>query len=131
MNVVARPLGVVFDCHDPDALSAFWQSLLGGEVDLRTKTATWIGLGPIEGYGWLGFQKVPEGKSAKNRVHLDLDVDDLEIAVSRARELGAKSVGEVVEEQLRFLDVLRSAKDSRVLDLREAGEGSAGHSHRR
>ena len=106
MNVVARPLGVVFDCHDPEALSTFWQSLLGGEVDQRTKTATWIGLGPIEGYGWLGFQKVPEGKSAKNRVHLDLDVEDLSVAVSRARELGATPVGNVVEEPTNWFQVM-------------------------
>ena len=117
MNVVARPLGVVFDCYDPDALSAFWQSLLGGEVDPRTKTATWIGLGPIEGYGWLGFQKVPEGKSVKNRVHLDLDVDDLEVAVSRARELGAKSVGGAVEEQTNWFQVMVDIEDNEARGL--------------
>ena len=116
MNGVARPLGVVFDCDDPETLSAFWQGLLGGEVDTPTKTESWVGLGPIEGYGWLGFQKVPEGKSVKNRVHLDLDVDDLSVAVSRARDLGARPIGEVVEEQRER----RAEADQALAKIRQA-----------
>jgi uncharacterized damage-inducible protein DinB/predicted enzyme related to lactoylglutathione lyase len=112
VHVVARPLGVVFDCANPDALAAFWQGMLGGEIDPRTKTDIWVGLGPIEGYGSLGFQKVPEGKGAKNRVHLDLDVDDLETAVQRARTLGARSVGEVVEEQTNWFQVMLDVEDN-------------------
>ena len=80
--------------------------MLGGEVDQRTKSETWVGLGPIEGYGSLGFQKVPEGKAAKNRVHLDLDVDDLDTAVKTAVGLGARVVGDVVEEPTNWFQVL-------------------------
>ena len=37
----------------------------------------------------LTFQKVPEGKSAKNRVHLDMFVDDIAVEVERLVGLGA------------------------------------------
>ena len=35
------------------------------------------------------FQKVPEDKTAKNRVHLDLRSDDAEAEIARLQELGA------------------------------------------
>lgn len=85
MQYVARPLGVVFDCADPVRLSTFWQGLVGGVVDPRTLSDTWVGLRQVPVWGSLGFQKVPEGKVVKNRVHLDLDVDDLEAAIAAAR----------------------------------------------
>jgi predicted enzyme related to lactoylglutathione lyase len=37
----------------------------------------------------LSFAQVPEAKTAKNRVHLDLTVADLPAAVARATGLGA------------------------------------------
>ena len=40
------------------------------------------------------FLQVPEGRVAKNRVHLDLEVDDLDEARGRAEPLGAKVVHE-------------------------------------
>ena len=36
----------------------------------------------------LAFQRVPEPKSGKNRVHLDIAVDDVEASTERIEELG-------------------------------------------
>ena len=63
---------VTFDCHDPLTVAAFWAAALGSDVDEdSTPDRAWV-----EPAGWGGpnlwFQKVPEGKSAKNRQHFDL-----------------------------------------------------------
>ena len=45
--------------------------------------------------GWtrLAFQKVPEGKTVKNRLHLDVGVPDIAAATGLAEALGALRVG--------------------------------------
>ena len=84
---------VTFDSADPDSLARFWASALGYRLqDPPDGFATWEeflrdagvpeeewnsasaivdpdGVGPR-----LYFQRVPEGKTAKNRVHLDVNV---------------------------------------------------------
>jgi predicted enzyme related to lactoylglutathione lyase len=39
------------------------------------------------------FQKVPEGKTMKNRLHLDIGVSDIAAAIGQAEALGAQRVG--------------------------------------
>lgn len=82
---------VTFDCGDPAALAAFWCQVLGYAVqapppgfDSWEQALEAFGVPPErrndasaavdpEGHGpRLFFQKVPEGKTAKNRVHLDV-----------------------------------------------------------
>lgn len=87
---------IVVDCANPEALARFWQSMIGGEVDVEGRD--WVVLdGDDEGF-FIGFQRVPERKAAKNRIHLDVLVDDLATAVDAAEQLGARTVGTVVEE---------------------------------
>ncbi len=88
---MATTVQVTFDCADPGALSRFWNEVLGYRLDSPPPPyQTWDealdawgvpeenrndasasvdpdGVGPR-----LWFQKVPEVKSAKNRVHLDV-----------------------------------------------------------
>jgi uncharacterized protein (DUF1786 family) len=63
---------VSFDCADALALAQFWAAALGTDVD---EDAT-SDLAYIEAAGWGGpnmwFARVPEAKTGKNRVHLDL-----------------------------------------------------------
>ena len=99
-------LAVVIDCNDPLALSSFWQQLIGGEVDPRTQSNEWVALAGVPGLGYLGFQKVPESKNVKNRVHLDVDVESIETAVDRATALGAMKVADVVDEQTNWFQVM-------------------------
>ncbi|MEV0154083.1 VOC family protein [Micromonospora sp. NPDC050686] len=88
---MARDVQVTFDCADPAGLAAFWADALGYRVqDPPPGFETWdqaleaMGVPPErrndasavvdpEGRGpRLFFQRVPEGKQAKNRVHLDV-----------------------------------------------------------
>ena len=104
---VARWIGAVIDCADPARLAGFWSEVLGGTVDDRTRTADWISLSGVDGAGYLSFQRVPEGKTVKNRLHLDLAVDDLGAATARAEALGARRVGAPVDEPVNRLQVMQ------------------------
>jgi predicted enzyme related to lactoylglutathione lyase len=86
-----RPRMVTLDCADPDALAAWWADAVGGEV--HSVYPGWFAIlraDPIS----LGFQKVPEDKVGKNRVHVDFAVDDREAAVDRLTAAGATVVAE-------------------------------------
>lgn len=87
---------VDFDCADPLSLAGFWQQVLGygdpvGDgkpfVDLPA---------PSDGAAWLAFQKVPEPKSVKNRIHLDLYCSNPLAEVARVEALGARRLGDPV-----------------------------------
>jgi hypothetical protein len=82
---------LTFDCADAALLGGFWAQALGRELDpgAGKEFAT---IGPQDSARpeprWL-FAQVPEGKSAKNRMHPDLITADLEAAVERLVGLGA------------------------------------------
>lgn len=105
--MIARDLALVLDCHSPVVLSAFWQQLVGGTIEPDTLSDDWVGLIDVLGFGYLGFQKVPEGKVLKNRVHLDLDVDDIDAAVAASTAIGASKQGDAVEEPTNWFQVMR------------------------
>jgi len=85
---------IVVDCSNPEALARFWQALIGGEVEVESPD--WVVLDGDDDEFFIGFQQVPEPKSGKNRIHLDVDVDDLARAVDEAEQLGARKLGQVV-----------------------------------
>jgi len=97
---------VVIDCADPEGLAVFWREVVGGTVDDRTRTPDWISLAGVGSAGYLSFQRVPEGKSGKNRLHIDLAVDDLEAAVERAESFGASRVSVPVHEPTNRFQVM-------------------------
>jgi hypothetical protein len=119
---------VTFDAADPEALAAFWGETLGYvEQDPPEGFDSWEAWAvandvPRERWGdfaarvdpdgagpRLFFQRVPEPKTAKNRVHLDLAVGggrgtppedsrrNIAVAVERAVAAGATKVREVDE----------------------------------
>ncbi|ANW21272.1 VOC family protein [Streptomyces clavuligerus] len=103
----ARLNEIVLDCHDPARLVRFWAALLGGEpVD---RGPDWSYVDPPDGGVRVAFQRVPEGKSGKNRLHLDLDAEggEVERASDGAVALGATRVGPVVSDPQGRFQVLR------------------------
>ncbi|MFC8507908.1 VOC family protein [Streptomyces sp. NPDC057411] len=96
----ARVQEIVFDCADPAALARFWAALLGGVPVHRSPD--WSYVEPPR-FVRIAFQKVPEGKVVKNRVHLDVEVADPVAAAEEVRALGARrSGGPVTDEQGTF-----------------------------
>ena len=53
-------------------------------------------LGP--GLARLAFQRVPEAKQTKNRLHLDVWVEDIERATAQGETLGATRVGDLIQD---------------------------------
>jgi predicted enzyme related to lactoylglutathione lyase len=96
---------VVFDCSDPERLARFWGELLGVAVAYRD--STWVALERTPEGGRIAFQPVPESKSGKNRLHVDLLVEDLPARTADAVAFGATIVGSVVEEHNGSYQVLR------------------------
>jgi predicted enzyme related to lactoylglutathione lyase len=87
-NAVMR-LEFTLDCSDLDRMAQFWQAAAGFVVDgtIEDRYVTLSGHGVT-----LTLQRVAEPKTVKNRMHLDLLVDDLEQEVHRLETLGASRV---------------------------------------
>jgi predicted enzyme related to lactoylglutathione lyase len=94
VNAVGAVSFVIVDCQDPGRLAGFWAGLLG--VGEKERGEGYVDLEPImPGGPQLAFVTVPETKTVKNRLHLDLRVPDLDEAVARAERLGAQVISEV------------------------------------
>ncbi|HUI48577.1 MAG TPA: VOC family protein [Acidimicrobiia bacterium] len=80
------------DCADAAALRAFYCAALGYVP--RDSAGQYTSCVPEPGTNGttIVFQQVPEPKSVKNRVHLDLIVDDIESEAERFVGLGATRV---------------------------------------
>ena len=82
------------DCHDPERLAEFWGAVFGVEVEDRFgNPPQYVNLAPATVDGpRVCFQRVPEGKVAKNRLHFDVAVDHVDAAALRIQELGGRHV---------------------------------------
>lgn len=126
---MATSIQLVFDTADPDRQARFWSEALGYRIEsppegygtweefLRAQgvpEAHWNDASAIvdpDGRGpRLYFQRVPEGKTAKNRVHVDLNVgggssvpveerrEHVNAEVERLRSLGANDARGAIEK---------------------------------
>ena len=88
---------LVLDCADPGGLVEFWREALGyREYYVDTSVAVLV---PKEGTAPpLVLQGVPEPRSGKNRMHMDIVVDEIEPEVERLRGLGAHRIDEGIRE---------------------------------
>jgi hypothetical protein len=90
-----RQVQVTFDCAEPERVARFWCEVLGYELH----SSGVVGSDPTGVGPRLYFQRVPEGKVVKNRVHLDVRVGTglvgeerlaaLEAECARLEKLGA------------------------------------------
>ncbi|MFO7249651.1 MAG: VOC family protein [Actinomycetes bacterium] len=87
-------LAVAIDCADLGRAAAFWGALLG-YVPAGPGSARYRHLIPEDGPGIVVvLQRVPDAKTGKSRVHLDLRTRDLAGEVERALKLGATRLTE-------------------------------------
>ncbi|MBD8080323.1 VOC family protein [Cellulosimicrobium arenosum] len=113
--------GAVVDCADPSAVADFWQAALGWSGRERGPHGEAV-VFPQDGETVLGppslvFQRVPEGKVAKNRVHLDFSASDQAAEVARLEGLGARRVDVGQGEGETFV-VLADVEDNEFCVLR-------------
>ncbi|MEU8922475.1 VOC family protein [Kitasatospora sp. NPDC048545] len=126
-----RKFQVTFDCAEPVRVARFWCEVLGyvmappstefatwEEYDLSQppeKRGSWCACSDPSGVGpRLYFQRVPEGKTVKNRVHLDVRVGTGLVGEERLATLEAEA-----ERLLAFgavrVEVLYDGTDSCIV----------------
>jgi hypothetical protein len=81
---------IVIDCSDTLLVASFWSEALGLELHGPDQGEYWVEPGGVSPD--MLFQQVPEGKSVKDRIHLDLTPDDQDAEVARLITLGARRI---------------------------------------
>lgn len=94
-NMPRAHLVMVLDCIDPEGLATFWMHALGYER--AGALEQYVMLRGDDGDPPLLLQGVPDSKQAKNRMHIDIHVPDIE---AKATELEAAGATRVWEKQL-------------------------------
>ncbi|CAM5240415.1 hypothetical protein GCM10010329_45190 [Streptomyces spiroverticillatus] len=104
-----RNFQITFDCADPERVARFWCEVLGyvvpappeGFADWDAYKASLPADGPLAGFVCqdptgvrprMYFQRVPEGKAVKNRVHIDVRVGTGLVGEERLAALEAECV---------------------------------------
>jgi hypothetical protein len=115
-------LEVCIDCAQPLTLARFWQGLLGGGP-IRGNGEPYCDVVLPDGLPVLTFQRVPEAKTAKNRLHLDLFVADPAAEIERARGLGASLVGAPVDTGRSWWQVMADPEGNEFCVCQDYVEG--------
>lgn len=115
---VASLADIVIDYRDPATLAPFWAAVLDdyqvapyddeeftrlsalGVTDVKDDPTVFVEAptGPR-----LWFQKVPEKKTSKNRVHIDIRATDRQSEMDRLIVLGAEVVDEPTDQNLAVM----------------------------
>jgi len=86
---------IIVDSNDPKQLATFWGNVLGWPVVEDPRGLCWISAtGDYTARPMIVFVPVPEPKSAKNRVHIDVNPSGTDQAgeLERLLALGARKV---------------------------------------
>ena len=100
-------LGISFDPHDAAQLAHFWAQALHRTVnDSATEDFASIGADTDSRLGAvLMFHKVPEAKTVKNRVHIDLQATDVLTEAGRLTGLVAQQIRSLAENNNRWISL--------------------------
>ena len=110
------------DCAHPYELAVFWAQVLGSQVAAGPGPGDPWAIVPSGGIAML-FCRVPEGKTVKNRLHVDLEPSDrsCDDEVARLLGLGAVHLADGREGRLGWV-VLADPAGNEFCVLRRAGE---------
>jgi predicted enzyme related to lactoylglutathione lyase len=101
----SRLRDICFDCTDQHRVAHFWAEVLGYTIRPSTPGETpddAVALDPTEGGLRLWFNKVPELKVVKNRVHIDITMPD-GAEMARLQHLGARVLQEMRDAEGKWL----------------------------
>ena len=101
--MTASVIGLSIDCTDAAGLAEFWSEALGRPVNPGADAghAAIDATDPASGPR-LSFQQVPERKTVKNRLHLDLRTDQFEAESERLTGLGATAMQSFERPSIRW-----------------------------
>jgi hypothetical protein len=91
-GMTAFILNVTFDSADPRAHSAFWSAVTGYQVVTEQDDFVALEAPDERGVRRILFFRVPEPKTAKSRMHVDLATKEPAVEIERLVELGATRV---------------------------------------
>src|SRR4051812_47999582 len=101
MSPPARIWKPTLDCNDVDATQAFWSWLLGFEATFTEEKTRF--LGSPGGRTAMCIQHVDEPRAGKNRMHLDLTVEDLDgVTLDVVAHGGSQHAGPFENEHARW-----------------------------
>ncbi|MFD4986588.1 VOC family protein [Streptomyces sp. NPDC058374] len=121
--MTSRVRHITLDSHDPYASGQFWAQVLGGRLADDDFPGDPEALVLSEGATLL-FVTVPEAKTLKNRVHLDLQPEDRtrDEEVTRLLDLGARLVDDRRRPDGRGFAVLADPEGNEFCVEPSAGE---------
>jgi len=96
--------GVAIDCADAAAVAGFWSEVLGRPVadhPTREHAVVLVDDPAVQGPR-LSFHQVPEPKTVKNRLHLDLITSNFDAETDRLVALGAHKVRDLATDAARW-----------------------------
>jgi predicted enzyme related to lactoylglutathione lyase len=94
---VAVRIEIGIDSVMPEELAPFWAEALGYAIGDMDRAGTYLDLiPPGREMPVVYLQRVPERKTVKNRLHLDLWTAEVEQTIARLISLGATRLGSVV-----------------------------------
>jgi hypothetical protein len=82
-------LELVLDCSNPEKLMGFWQEAIGYRV-LYSESSLAVLVPQDVNSSPLLLERVPEPKAGKNRMHVDVVTEDVEVEVKQLEALGAR-----------------------------------------
>jgi hypothetical protein len=86
---------IVVDTAAPAAIASWWGDVLGSPVVHDPRGYSYVHAVPGAPFEALAFVPVPEPKSAKNRIHVDVVTADLDLLVSAGATLVRPADGEI------------------------------------
>ncbi|HET7173195.1 MAG TPA: VOC family protein [Nocardioidaceae bacterium] len=121
---------VVFDCADALAVGRFWSAAINRPLDPES-TSEFASIGfhrRRDRGGWRRverdadptwmFAQVPEAKTVKNRLHLDMIATDLEAEIARLVDLGGTRMAD--REEYGYTWTLMADPEGNEFDLAKA-----------
>ena len=92
MDPIGRLGWMQIDACDPLRLAGFWGTVLGRPVSESPlgDPAHYVGLEAAADDLVVSFQRVPEEKTGKNRLHLDIEVSDVDAAQAAIEAIGGR-----------------------------------------
>jgi predicted enzyme related to lactoylglutathione lyase len=122
MTMAQATIGLVLDCTNPAKLAEFWSEALG--YKLVGEAGNYVMLLPPDGGAALLLQRVPEPKTVKNRMHLDVHVADIAAEAERLASLGARHVDDLQREEHGSHWLLMEDPEGNEFCICDAGGGA-------
>lgn len=118
-----EPSTLTVDCADPVRVATFWAAAMGYELDPDSDDEGALIKDPTGATPGMFFQPVPEPKTAKNRMHLDVrPTGSMAEEVARLKELGATERGFIQHEE-SFWTQMRDPEGNEFCVLRGPEDG--------